>query len=116
MKTFKIKINEELSSYVERLNFEVNAKERIVKTMLSDTSYDNLMENQNFLKYQERYELAFAEYEVAKQEIENMIPKKTREEHPMEWSLDFLTRTMSITFKCDCFDRVDCSDEILKGE
>lgn len=116
MKTFKIKINEDMSNYLERLNFEVNAKERIVKSMLSDTSNTNLMENENFLKYQERYEISFSEYELAKQEIENMIPKHLRDNHSLNWNLDFLTQILSITFQCDCFDNIDSVDDLFRGE
>lgn len=107
MKTFYIEIKEELSNYIERLNFEVNAKERIVKSMLGDNSYNNLMENDNFLKYQEKYEVAFAEYEIMKQELMNMIPQNLRDGHQLSWNLDFATRELSITFNCDCFDGVN---------
>lgn len=115
MKTFKLEIKEELVNYIERLNFEVNAKERIVKSMLADTSYSNLMENENFLKYQERYEVAFAEYELMKEELMNMIPISLRSEHQLSWNLDFSTRKLSITFSCDCFDNVE-EVEGFKGE
>lgn len=104
MKTFKIEMREELVNYIERLNFEVNAKERIVKTIVSSDLDGNLMENQSFLKYNERYEIAFAEYEVAKQEVENMIPEDIRKNHQIFWNLDFRTNTLEVTVNCDCFD------------
>lgn len=115
MKTFNMEISEQLVDYIERLNFEVNAKERIVKTMLGDSSYENLMENENFLKYQERYEVAFTEYEMAKREVEAMIPKHFREGHQLSWNIDFATKVFSITFNCNCFDDVDNLSD-YKGE
>lgn len=116
MKTFELRVNEELTNYIERLNFEVEAKGRIIKTMLGDTSYDNLMENKNFLQYQEKYESAHAEYELAKQEIENLIPDNLRKKHKVTWNLNFMDSLLSITFNCNCFDNVENIEDILKGE
>lgn len=116
MKTFSLEIKQELVNYIERLDFEIHAKERIVRTMLADTSYENLMENENFLNYQRRYEEAVAEYELAKQEITNMIPAKLQKEHRVSWNLIFATFTLEITIECDCFDDFNSIEEVFAYE
>ena len=116
MKTFNLEVKKELVDYIERLDFEVNAKERIIKSMLSDDSYENLMENESFLNYQNRYEQAFAEYEMAKQEITNLIPKSIQKKHKVSWNLIFLTKTLELTFECNCFDNFENIDEVFDHE
>lgn len=114
MKTFKININDELVNYLEKLSYEVNARERIVKTMLADTAYTDLMKNENFIKYQQRYELSFFEYELAKQEIQELIPEHLRAKHQLAWNIDFRTSILWITFNCNCFDNLESWDEVVK--
>ncbi|WP_310603535.1 hypothetical protein [Anaerosporobacter sp.] len=113
MKTINVEVKKELSDYMERLAFETNAQERIIKSLIADTSNTNLLENDNFIKYQQRYESKLAEYDIAKEEVSSMLPTEWKN-HDYEWNLDFKTAVMTVTFKCNCFDEV--SDEDLLKE
>lgn len=118
MRTFEFLINEDMTSYIERLAFETEGQKRIIKELIMEnTDNASLLDGETFKKFQARYEEKAAAYEIAKKELQNTQIPKTLLEHntnTMSWELDFRTSILKVTMHCDCFDNVSMED-ILNG-
>lgn len=84
----KIKIEEEMSNYIERLQYEKNARENLCAFLIRQ----GLSQTEDFKYYHDEYKDAYIQYEMAKKELEDKyVPKKgTR------WELNFSTSEITI--------------------
>ena len=113
MRKIKIDIGQNTCNYIEQLHFDLLAYERIIKYMLTDSSFENLDENSNSQKYHERYEKKITAFEFAKEElVTTFIPTKLRE-HNISWNLDFTSHILTITVNCVCIDSLSVKE--MKG-
>lgn len=105
MKTFVVGVSEDLNNYMERLSFELTSRERVIKAMLGDSSFENQLENDNFKSYHKEFEEKLFEYETAKTEAESSIIPEVLRNHEYQWDWVFRDSVMKVTFKCNCFDK-----------
>lgn len=116
MKKIQIIVEQQLVDYIERLAFEVEGQKRIIKELiLENATNPTFLDSDTFKKYQERYSERFAEYELAKKELEEVYVPKTLSEHDTSWELDFRTATLEITVRCNCLDDTPV-EVILSGK
>lgn len=109
MVRFEVTINEEMVNLLERISFELEGQKRVIKELISENA-DNgrFMENQAFIAFNKRYEEKNAEYEIAKQEVQSTyVPAALLQadtKNDTEWSLDYRTQVLTITYKGNKFD------------
>ena len=99
-KTVIIKIDEEFSNYIEGLQLEVNARENIVKSIL--TTPGSGINKTLFDEYHKEYTDFKAEYDKAKEQIELQYMPEEFKGHTVNWSLDFTTQEVTFEKTCDC--------------
>ncbi len=92
-------VDEELSSFVEAANYEVNSRLDVISYMLSNnmsTGTDAFRSYQaELVEYKKKYELAKAEFErkvVTPYLDEHGIPKAN-------WNLDFTSHTVTLEYE-----------------
>lgn len=109
MVKFEIAINEEMVNLLERISFELEGQKRVIKELITENA-DNprFMENQAFIAFNKRYEEKNAEYEIAKQEVQDtyvpaaLVQPDTK--NYTEWNLDYKTQVLTIIYKGDKFN------------
>lgn len=89
----KINVPEDLSSYIESLHYEVNARSSLLTFAMSK----GMGETDAFKKYHDEYREFFMKYEVAKQELYDNFIKKDWHGKNVDWSLDFGSHAIVIT-------------------
>lgn len=115
MKVFKLAVNDELVSLLQRISFELEGQKRIIKELILENQ-DNpeFINNQAFITFNKRYEEKFAEYETAKADLQDkFIPKELLVKASLtNWELDYNTSVMTITYAGSEFDNI--SEEEIK--
>lgn len=105
MREIKIDINQELVNYIERLHFEVESRkdiiQRIIEAHANDSDADVLM-SPAFKSYSKELADFVAEYEIAKNELQDNYVPKYLEGHKYNWELKFETKQLVISILCDC--------------
>lgn len=117
MRKINIQIeNKELTSLIERCEFELDAYFRVIRFMLADKSYENIMDIRAFKEYHDLYEQKTVEYNLLKKELENMMIPDSIKEHNYEWV--FKDNVFSLIIKCDCFDKYSEKEmeDIMNGK
>ena len=101
MKKYKIAVNENVLSYLERLHYEYETAQDNVAFLLAN--YDkNVLESDAFKAYEEKQLKAKIAYEEAKAQFtENHIPPVFRG-HDIMWEIDFRYKHVIITQRCQC--------------
>lgn len=85
-----IEISEELSNYIEGLQYESDARKDLCAYMLSQGMGDT----DEFKTYHEEYISFYSQYLVAKNEITQML--NTMGYKSASWTLDFATHTVKV--------------------
>jgi hypothetical protein len=89
----KITISKDLSEYIERLQFEKMARENLCTFLIRQ----DLLNTESFQKYHQEYIELTAEYELAKNELENTYVKPMIQgDKTYTWELDFKTYEVTI--------------------
>lgn len=100
LKEKNIDINVEIVQEIERLHYAYENYKDIIMTCLDLHKLDiddSFLESEVFTSYEHKMNKAFAEYNVAKSELENKyVPKEDREMGCM-WNLNFATNQLEIT-------------------
>ncbi len=86
-----IKIPEDVSSYLESLQYECNARADLIAFMVRQ----GLQDAEGFKKYHTEYVDFHAQFELAKQEMEEKY-LKPEVPGPFTWALDFRTHEVTI--------------------
>ena len=103
MFSFTIKANEAMSNRIERLSREVESGKSIIAFMLEN---DKPINTDSFREYKKEYEEAFAEFDKAKTEFQNLTIPQTildKDAANTTWNLDFATQQVTITYKGTAF-------------
>lgn len=101
MVTVEIEIPEDTSTYIESLQYELNARKDLLAFMI-DRGQN---ETPGFQKYHQEYMEFSAQYEMAKNEMAGtyIVPKYGKD---AIWNLDFRTRIATVQYtgevKCTC--------------
>lgn len=93
MKQIKIKINSEINNLLERLHYEVAARQDLL-TFMIDHNMD--ITNSSFKAYQQEYREVYTQYNVAKKELEKQYVLPAANNEPNSWSLDFETEELTV--------------------
>lgn len=90
MITLTKQIPNNVVDYLERLSFEVEGMKRVIKELIMENaSNPSFLESETFQKYNERYELRNAAYEIGKNEMaQNFLPQ---DKTVLSWNLNFST-------------------------
>ena len=94
------KVEDELSNYIESLQYEVNARENIIKTILTTPGTE--LNKELFDSYHKEYSEFRAEYEKAKEQLELQYMPEEFRGHQVTWNLDFATRMVTFEKTCEC--------------
>lgn len=83
--TLKISIDEGFSNYLEKLAYEVGARKDLLSFMI-----ESKMNSELFDKYHDEYLEIYAEYQIAKQKLEEDYIKPLMEDgKTYDWDLNF---------------------------
>lgn len=98
-----IEIPEDVSSYIQRLSYEVESMKEIVSLLMENNRHDSsFIQTPIFKEYSKELTEAIASFELAKSELEkNFVPEELKE-HNYNWNLDFSTYELTIEVLCDC--------------
>lgn len=99
MKNFRIIVSEEIINTLQKLDFEVKSREFIIMAMLKNQSEIN---TEAFKKYHGEYVDYFSQFEFAKQIVTDTLVPEALRSHQVEWTIDYASKTLIITQKCDC--------------
>lgn len=105
MRTIKIDVNHELVDYIQRLHFEVEQRKDIIQRLIEAHANDTdatVLTSSAFKAYSAELSDFVAEYELAKQELENKFVPQFLKEHQIRWNLDFANNQLSIDVLCNC--------------
>lgn len=93
MEEKKIIIDQELSNYIESLQYDVEGLRQLMTQLHPAETSDDILEY-----WKNAYLAKFQEYTLAKNEIEKNIRESGVVENgkPFSWSLDFTTREVTI--------------------
>ena len=94
-----IEVSQEVTNYLQRLHFEVEARKDVIATLLDTHKLDentDLLESPVFLEYSKQLSQTKAEYELAKGELDKFIPKDILD-GKFDWNLNFATSQLEIT-------------------
>lgn len=97
--SIKIPISPNEANYIEGLDYEQSARRDIISFMLEKNMNVN---TDAFKQYQKEQSVFHAEFQMAKQEIEQRYIPEEWKGHQVNWSLDYHTCIMSIEKLCDC--------------
>lgn len=98
VKTYEIA--EEVIIDLERHSYEVESLKAVIKSIISDISTtDAVLKGPAYNHYQKKYQDAFAEYEILKQEVlRNVLPEDVRA-NMQDWNIDFGTGILTVNMK-----------------
>lgn len=99
-KIITVKIDEELSNYIEGLHYEVNARENIIRTIL--TTPDVTINKELFDTYHKELADFKAEYEKAKEQLQLKYMPEEFKNHDVTWNLDFASCIVTFEKTCEC--------------
>lgn len=105
MRTLKIEISQELVNYIERLHFEVEQRKDIIQRIIeahADDTDTKVLTSPAFKAYSAELSDFVAEYEIAKEELQDEYIPKYLEGHQLNWRLDFSNKMLVIDVMCDC--------------
>lgn len=115
-KIIKIEVNQELVNYIQRLHFEKETRQEVIRTLIENHQNDidaSVLESSAFKTYSEQLSATTMEYELAKQEMSNQFVPECLANHQYEWNLDFGANELRITVHCDC--GIAAIEEYLKN-
>ena len=95
-----VKIEEQLSNYIEGLQYEVYARENIIKSILTTPGCE--INKELFNDYHKELTDFKTEYEKAKEQVELKYMPEEFKGHKVTWSLDFATCVVTFEKTCDC--------------
>lgn len=103
MKQYNIELNQDVVTYIERLNYEYETLRDNVTYMLQYFSYDEeFLQSRLFREYQQNQIQAKTNLNGGMQEIyEKHVPEKYKN-HRIDWSIDFRRKLLVIKQFCDC--------------
>ncbi|WP_343209461.1 hypothetical protein [Anaerolentibacter hominis] len=104
MKKFKIDINQETVNYMQKLAYEVGARQDVIGNLLELHKFDtdtSLFDSVPFRAYTTQLAEVKAEYELAKQELQTRFIPEEVQALPHNWELNFATNDLVITLMQD---------------
>lgn len=105
MRTLKVNVNEETVNYIERLHYEVEQRKDIVQRLIEAHANDldaAVLTSPAFKAYSSELSEFVAEYETAKQILQDEYIPKYLKDHQINWNLDFQAKELQIDVLCDC--------------
>lgn len=95
METKTIKIPSERCLEMARIGAEVDSRKNLISFMITNSMDTTTAQ---FIKYQKEYTEWNSKYEEGKHNIENDFVKPIIGDRRVNWSLDFYTEELTITF------------------
>ena len=105
MKTITVNVPERTVNEIERASFEVSSRRGVIDRYLEKHMNDvdgSAINSKPFNHFMSLLTEAEAHFELAKQEIEDVYVPALVKEHSYEWNLDYKSKILTITIKCDC--------------
>lgn len=106
MKTLTIEIPQETVNELQRCEFEINARQGVIDRYLDKYMEDedsSAIDSKPFKHFMSLLAEAEAEFELAKQAVTDKYLPEYLKSHECEWLIDYATKIMTITVKCDCY-------------
>ena len=98
-KIYKTTITPELTTYIQRLFYDVEMRKNIIKDLIRDEG-ESIKDNDNYKFYSEELATINFEYQEANAQLERAIlPEDFIGQHVYEWSLNFSTNVVTLTVK-----------------
>lgn len=105
MRTLKIEINQETVNYIERLHYEVEQRKDIIQRLIEAHANDSdaaVLTSPAFKAYSSELSEFVAQYETAKNALQEEYIPKYLNGHQINWQLMFATKQLVIDILCDC--------------
>ena len=96
MKQIEIAVPQEVSSYIQSIGYELDARRDII-TYLMQQNGSPITENANFALYHDEYKEYKIEFEMAKKQLEADYVLPAIGTDKASWELDYNTCTLAIT-------------------
>lgn len=106
MYTLKIELPQNIIDELQRTDLELNARrgviDRYFEKHINDTDASAL-DSVPFNHFMTLLAEAETKFELLKNALSESYVPDFLQEHEVEWNVDYSTRDMTITVKCDCF-------------
>ena len=101
MRQYRIELDQNVVTYIERLNYEYETLKDNVAYMVQHFG-EHFLEGDLFRQYQDRQIRARINFEQGREEIyEKFVPEKLKQ-HRINWQIDYRRRLLIVTQFCDC--------------
>lgn len=104
-RTVEVVIPVETSEALERCQYELNARESVIDRLFEKHKNDadgSIVESAPFKHFMTELATTKAEYEMLMDRVSKELVPEYLRDHTIQWTLDFLTHTLSIVVSCDC--------------
>lgn len=114
MKQYKIELPENLTNYIEKLNYELNSITSVMKSFLEFPEED-IKNNIVYEDYKKNQFEAFSKYEIAKTETlcEYVPIELMMNNHNYNWKIFFAKNILILNVHCNCGIKI--CDEYYAG-
>lgn len=105
MRTVEVIVPQETINELQRCEFEVNSRQGVIERYLDKHMNDedgSAIESKPFKHFMSLLAEAEAEFELAKNKVTEEFLPSYLVGHECEWIIDYQTKIMTITVKCDC--------------
>lgn len=103
MQEYHFDLEQDVITYIERLNYEYETLKDSVSYMVHHFSYDrDFLQSDLFRKYQDNQINAKLNLERAMREIADRYIPENLKAHRIGWSMDFRRNMLVVTRYCDC--------------
>lgn len=98
-KIVKIEVSQETVNYVQAIGLEVESR----KSLLSSIAERLGIKSVQFKEYEEELVKFNSEFELIKEHLKNIyIPEELRDNHQLQWNLNYQTNILTVEVLCDC--------------
>lgn len=102
-KKYKIKISEDMISYIQRLMYQADASRSLLVTLINAHQNDaKFLDSAVYKKYDAQYQHDFTAYEELKKELEKKYVPNELTGHQYSWSVNFYDEELELTIQCEC--------------
>ena len=110
----KIKLEQDLVTYIQTLWYEIQMKEEIVQKIISDCSAQgkSINDMSALKEYEKQIVELKAEYDIVFDELQNTVLKPL-DGHSYNFNINFRECTLNLTINCECGEKI-YKEQMLK--
>ena len=104
----KIKLEQDLVTYIEMLFYEIQMNEEVMQKIITDAALQKtkgITSSEAFKEYQQETMTAKIKYEKAIQNVKDTILAPLNG-HQYDFSIDFRQNMMTLNINCECGEKI----------